>query len=249
MLKGVRTLGPHPFPVPLPRPWAVAGDAQHPHAPALPLLRRGTGGGGTKKRPPSTLAYVQPRGWRWRAGRPCPIILAQAFQLVKPPFGGLPNPGRRPDRRARAALGRSVEPLPGWLDCGTPAPGGAGRKKRPRRGRKPRRAGGARTPEGRPPEGPAWGPQGAQAEGDPPRSGRAGESPQSRTGRPQEARRRPRATPSASDAPTEGAGPTPAGPARPGGRPPEGGRRRGASRSRATGAGGAAVARGHRSDP
>ena len=86
------------FSSPRPRPWRMAGDAQHPHAPALPLRTEGDGRGQAKKAPALHHGLRPAQGWRWKAGRPCPIIVAQVFELVKPPFWGLsahmPQAGR-----------------------------------------------------------------------------------------------------------------------------------------------------------
>ena len=70
--------------VPLPSspPVAGAGDVQRPHAPAPPPPDGGGREGKVKKAPALHLGLAGNRketGCRWRAGRPCSIIVAQAF--------------------------------------------------------------------------------------------------------------------------------------------------------------------------
>ena len=70
--------------VPLPSspPVAGAGDVKRPHAPAPPPPDGGGREGKVKKAPALHLGLAGNRketGCRWRAGRPCSIIVAQAF--------------------------------------------------------------------------------------------------------------------------------------------------------------------------
>ena len=70
--RGADTSSAPLFSSPRPRPWRMAGDAQHPHAPALPLRKEGDGRGRRKKRPPSTMAYVQHKAGGEERDAPAP---------------------------------------------------------------------------------------------------------------------------------------------------------------------------------
>lgn len=118
-----------------PRPWRERGPQRGP----MPLRLPPPTGGGTgegrakRKRPPSTMAYVQPCGWRWRAGRPCithgstDVPGCQDPGPTAPPLA-VRRSGR--GRRSRAAPGRLAGPLTAAARSDTPtegtAPTGAG---------------------------------------------------------------------------------------------------------------------------
>lgn len=117
-----------------PRPWRERGPQRGPMPLRLPPpTGGGTGGGRAKrKRPPSTMAYVQPCGWRWRAGRPCithgstDVPGCQDPGPTAPPLA-VRRSGR--GRRSRAALGRLAGPLTAAARSDTPTEGGAARQR------------------------------------------------------------------------------------------------------------------------
>ena len=83
--KVVRT----PLFVPSSPPMADGGGCVASPCPCAPPPDGGGREGQAKKAPALHHGLRPAQGWRWKAGRPCPIIIAQVFELVKPPFGGL----------------------------------------------------------------------------------------------------------------------------------------------------------------
>ena len=117
-----------------PRPWRERGPQRGPMPLRLPPpTGGGTGGGRAKrKRPPSTMAYVQPCGWRWRAGRPCITYGSTDVPGCQDPGPTAPPLAVRRSgrgRRSRAALGRLAGPLTAAARSDTPTEGGAARQR------------------------------------------------------------------------------------------------------------------------
>ena len=160
------------------------------------------------------------------------------FELVKPPFGGLPTTCRRQVSQARAASAAGLDPCRAGLTVALSQRRAGRRRKGGPQGRQPRPREEPGRPEGGPRRGPK-GPAGGGAQGGPARArkgaGEAAEPRRATTGSTEQAK----ADPNPPRARTRRA--------RPAGRAGDGAR--GGARNRATGAGGAAVARGHRSDP
>ena len=202
--------------VPLPSspPVAGAGDVKRPHAPAPPPPDGGGREGKVKKAPALHLGLAGNRketGYRWRAGRPCSSIVAQVFKLVKPPLGAYPpSAAGRAEGQGRPKAARP-DPCPEAPGCGTPEPGGAGRKNGPA-GREERAAP----------------PKGARGQGEPARHGRGHRGARSaaegdQTGSPAQAKGDPKTRRDGDRARAE-ASPAQAGPGHAAARPAGGGR-------------------------
>lgn len=142
-----------PLFVPSSPPVADGGGCAASPCPCAPPPEGGGREGEAKKAPALHHGLRPAQGWRWKAGRPCPIIVAQTFELVKPPFGGLPTTCRRQVSQARAASAAGLDPCRAGLTVALSQRRAGRRRKGGPQGRQPRPAGGARTPGGRPPEG------------------------------------------------------------------------------------------------